>query len=306
MARKERGKGKIVGDIFIPANLKIRACFKAEVLQTRTEKITITRWLIGQVTNHQNCKCGNAELSRKHAIQCTASHIVLNTLDPDIAIDRNAEMNIIDQVFEQVYQRRDRSIYQTLTQIISNIYRDCLGFTRKENGYWENAEPTTQHLQNNRRRHANSHYQTNRNKKPRITKYFSKPAVAPDFSTHVHPVQPSNPEDTQLNNSQSLPSQLEQRSLTTGSFQAHFEDRPLTSNVLSNSSLAFLEQRRSRVREHQISRRSRRQNLIIHEVTTRTTHFQFNESTWNGYFWTHESRNDMLWTDYSFYQFEPP
>jgi hypothetical protein len=57
--------------ITFDTNLKLRACFQADVLTNRNSRILINRLLCGNVANHQTCKKCQGTASSIHVIQCT-------------------------------------------------------------------------------------------------------------------------------------------------------------------------------------------------------------------------------------------
>ena len=66
---RSRGMTNVGSSVTFDTNLKLRACFEADVLANQNSGILIKRWLCGNVANQQTCKNCQGTASRNHVIQ---------------------------------------------------------------------------------------------------------------------------------------------------------------------------------------------------------------------------------------------
>jgi Reverse transcriptase (RNA-dependent DNA polymerase) len=125
----------------VESNDPIRHCLLPNAFQDKKTRVTILRWIIGGVANHQVCKkCQREELSRNHAVECSGALEYLKMFYPD-HYEENNSINFIS-VLLNIYRNgpADVSFYERIATAVSMIYKDCLGYQQKETGFWKSIE----------------------------------------------------------------------------------------------------------------------------------------------------------------------
>jgi len=111
--------------IIVPMVLKHSAILKWTNVEDAKMKKNIIRWRLGRIAFHQACtNCnGSAELSRKHALECTR----MNELITEVYTDVNMEEGFlsIDNVLNSHYKNVSITTLSMLDTIISNISSMC-------------------------------------------------------------------------------------------------------------------------------------------------------------------------------------
>ena len=131
----------VAGVIQVEPTDSFRHAMLPNAFPSREERITITRWLIGNIVRHQSClKCDNdTQLSRLHAVACSGAQAYLAALyhehfDPAL----NAQVTCIDQLLNKFRNAPPhQDFYKHVHHAIKLIYVHCLGFRQKPNGFWE-------------------------------------------------------------------------------------------------------------------------------------------------------------------------
>ena len=96
---RSRGMNNVGASISFDTNLKIRACFQADVITNRNSRILINRWLCVNVANHQTCKKCQGTASRIHVIQWTGIETSIMNVDPEFKLCHSSCYNSMDQAF---------------------------------------------------------------------------------------------------------------------------------------------------------------------------------------------------------------
>ena len=111
--------------IIVPKDLKHSAILKWINVEDAKMKKNIIRWRLGRIAFHQACtNCiESAELSRKHALECTR----MNELITEVYTDVNMEEGFlsIDNVLNFHYKNVSITTLSMLDTIISNISSMC-------------------------------------------------------------------------------------------------------------------------------------------------------------------------------------
>ena len=98
--------------------------------------LTISRWLMGAVAMHQNCRnCnGNNDLSREHAVICSgADEYLTDQFGPKDALSNRT---YLDQLLNSNRNNTIEPFYDKIAQAISMIYEKCMHFCQSDNGFW--------------------------------------------------------------------------------------------------------------------------------------------------------------------------
>ena len=116
---RSRGMTNVGSSVTFDTNLKLRACFQADVLTNRNSRILINRWLCGNVANHQTCKKCQGTASRIHVIQCTGIETSIMNIDPEFKLCHSWCYNALDQAFQflsiQIVQVMMRTVLKRYT-----------------------------------------------------------------------------------------------------------------------------------------------------------------------------------------------
>jgi hypothetical protein len=131
----QKVKSGVAGSIQYEQFDKIRDIF--QVKNPLAIRITISRWLLGLVAQHQICKlCNVEELSRSHAISCSGVADQLQAWYPEV-IGRPRNVNHIDFLLN-LYRNapRDEEFYGRMSEMIGIILIACRGLVQSENGFW--------------------------------------------------------------------------------------------------------------------------------------------------------------------------
>jgi hypothetical protein len=104
-------------------------------------RITISRWLLGLVAQHQQClNCGNGELSRVHAIMCSNVDTFLLQYYNEF-YDPFMSLTVIDQLLNRFARGPpDDLFYSRIAEAIGIIYILCRGMEQIDNGFWKVPE----------------------------------------------------------------------------------------------------------------------------------------------------------------------
>lgn len=107
-------------------------------------RVPILRWLVGNVAAHRPCQTENcnAEISRRHAVECSGAEEGLMELYPWLvpAFVPEVDGTFIDYLlnrFAHAYKEQDRpqELLLNISSAISAIYFRCLGYQQRENGF---------------------------------------------------------------------------------------------------------------------------------------------------------------------------
>ena len=172
----------IGSSITFDTNLKLRACFQADVLTNRNSRILINRWLCGNIANHQTCKKCQSTASRRHVIQCSGIETSIMSIDPVFKLCHSSFYNAMDQAFQFLYHNSNSASYDVMANCIKKIYMECLGYQQADNGYWSPEPLTETHAPNNRRTTVRAPNESSARPKRalRISDNYSVASRAPD------------------------------------------------------------------------------------------------------------------------------
>ena len=136
---KSLSKG-VAKEIVIHQEFKLYDIF-TPTATTQKNRITITRWLLGLVAQHQRCLfCVNGDLSRQHAIDCTNVDQPL-LINYPLEYDEHSNSNIIDRLLSRYRSGPpDDMFYERIASAIEMIFILCRGMEQKENGFWVDKE----------------------------------------------------------------------------------------------------------------------------------------------------------------------
>lgn len=112
---------------------------------SQQQRVTVSRWILGLVCQHQVCRNCNGDLSRRHGVLCSGAHTYLHQVY-DRYLNIESEENVIDQLLNRFRARApDTLFYGHITHAIGLIYVFCRGFEMCENGFWKKCEDTAVH-----------------------------------------------------------------------------------------------------------------------------------------------------------------
>jgi hypothetical protein len=136
----ERNTATVAGTLQVETNDEHRHALKAGTFFMKAHRIAIQRWLTGSIAWHQDCRnCDGGKLSRQHAVTCSGAE---DYLRGKYGNDINNELNqtALDQLLNKYRNEPpNRIFYGHIFQAISKIYKKCMGFTLRRNGYWAQA-----------------------------------------------------------------------------------------------------------------------------------------------------------------------
>jgi hypothetical protein len=137
ITRLDREGTNISGTIQLESGDRIRHVLTSDFPLQQQIRVPIVRWLLGGVLRHDTCvNCGQIA-TREHAVQCSGAFQLLEPLWEHRLPLTRPELTILD-----IIMNRDRNIvptehwYITLAQAVGLIYRNCLGITQADTGYW--------------------------------------------------------------------------------------------------------------------------------------------------------------------------
>ena len=129
----------------IAASVKVREDGKPHHLLTveskvsRPDRVSITRWQLGMVAAHQECrKCG-AEISRVHAVQCAGVMADGEFANMVAAVPQGEQVGRteIDMVINHASEEMSPQVAAVLVRVIDGIEQVCRGRERTEMGFWQ-------------------------------------------------------------------------------------------------------------------------------------------------------------------------
>ncbi len=115
--------GYLGSSITFDTNLKIRACFQADVLTNRN-----SRMLCGNVANHQACKKCQSTASRIHVIQCTGIETSIMDIDPEFKLLHSPCYNALDHAFQFLYHNSNIVSYDVCSKVYSCVFTNGTDF----------------------------------------------------------------------------------------------------------------------------------------------------------------------------------
>jgi hypothetical protein len=116
---------------------------------TRAQRVSITRWQLGMVASHQDCrKCateglGAIPLSRLHAFDCTGLGTnwriaeALSTIPPATRFG----LTPLDAIINNAWEKMEPALADMLVEAIDTMEVLCRGRERTEQGFWIAAAP---------------------------------------------------------------------------------------------------------------------------------------------------------------------
>lgn len=155
----EPSRNNVAGNILVGNDLILNLFLKPTCMHTvgkeyRKERVAIQKWLVVGVANHQRClnrpplpgsEClvqPWIELSRKNAIECSGVLPLLNMHFQNLLVlqdaDSRSQMEPLTYFlhYNTVLARSNEAVRQ-LYACIALIYKKCLGFNIRPNGYWD-------------------------------------------------------------------------------------------------------------------------------------------------------------------------
>ena len=106
---------------------------------TLHERVTIIRWNLGLVCQHQVCHNCGLTLSRTHGEQCSGARAMLEaTVDPDLLTDRVPDnKSIINHLLNQARSNNPPpGLHKQLAKAIGRIFKFCRNMKQAPNGFW--------------------------------------------------------------------------------------------------------------------------------------------------------------------------
>lgn len=125
---KVRQDGKL--HEFLTANTKV----------SRPDRVSITRWQLGMVARHHQCRaCNQNELSREHALVCSGMDAdgELGALEAAVPPAERLGKTAIDVVINHASGRMSPECAAVLVRVINTIEVKCRGRERTEQGFWK-------------------------------------------------------------------------------------------------------------------------------------------------------------------------
>jgi hypothetical protein len=142
ITRIDREGTYISGTIQLVAGDRIRHVLTSDNPLQQQTRVPIVRWLLDGVLRYDTCvNCGQ-KTTREHAVQCSGAFQLLEPLWEHWLLLTRPELTILDNILN-----RDRNIvptehwYRTRAQAVGLIFRNCLGFTQADTGYWHPSDP---------------------------------------------------------------------------------------------------------------------------------------------------------------------
>lgn len=128
----------------LPNKQHFRHALRAGAFTDRKQRVSVLRWLTGGVANHTIClNCpGEHELSRQHAVTCSAAAAMLQERYPG-HLQNYSSQNSIDRLlncFRAATPAPD--FYAHIHEAIALIYTRCLGYQQAKNGFWKEPDPS--------------------------------------------------------------------------------------------------------------------------------------------------------------------
>jgi hypothetical protein len=120
------GATGISNGIMVKKNLKLSTILIWKNAEDANIKRNIIRWRLGRIAYHQICKnCESAELSRKHALECSRTNQLIKDVFREI--NQEEESLPLDNVLNHYISNTSESIFRSLDMIINNITSLCHG-----------------------------------------------------------------------------------------------------------------------------------------------------------------------------------
>jgi len=143
MVSLEAHKGSIA-DVIPTDLLKKRQIMKSRNKISRRDRVTITRWRIGNFCKHQTCcSCEAAELSRKHGCECSGAKTYIIRTYP--ALQQTIELgtiSAIDALLNHVDQSANRADHQRAAHAIGLVATKCRHLEQTRNHFWRPRDGT--------------------------------------------------------------------------------------------------------------------------------------------------------------------
>jgi hypothetical protein len=141
-----RGEQNVASSCHFEKNEPVRHICQPRNGVAKLQKINIIKWIVGNVCNHQSCKICGQEVSRAHGLECSGAESFLSQRLGHLMTEetRNGHGTLLDKLLNQYRSEPPQGVplfYDFLSTAVDMVYRNCLGFRRKENGFWE-AIPT--------------------------------------------------------------------------------------------------------------------------------------------------------------------
>jgi hypothetical protein len=130
----ESASGAVAQSFLYEQGDPIRALLKPGV--KRKQRITLIRWMLGLVCQHQICVACGEELSRAHGTECCRTLDFLAEKYPDILEGSNEHANIIDAILNKHRKTRNPRALEAMEASIAEILQRCRGLVQEDNYYW--------------------------------------------------------------------------------------------------------------------------------------------------------------------------
>jgi hypothetical protein len=134
-----RNNNNVPGSIQVEETDGHRHITTANAVTMKAHRIAIQNWTLGTIAWHQPCRqCQDGtELSREHAVICSGASFYLMTRYA-VHVDPESAATTIDQLLNKFRSKPPSAIfYAHIFKAISMIYKKCMGYRLKPNGYWE-------------------------------------------------------------------------------------------------------------------------------------------------------------------------
>jgi hypothetical protein len=133
-----RGKGGVAESVYVREDGTVHEYLTARTKVTREQRVSISRWQLGMVAGHQDCRrCGGEKaLSREHAVDCAEAEELLEDVIPGPDDWGADDKTMIDAVINGAARGMDSETAEALTAAITRIEERCRGRERTEMGFY--------------------------------------------------------------------------------------------------------------------------------------------------------------------------
>jgi hypothetical protein len=122
---EELGLTGISNSIQVDPSMKLPSILSWDGEEDSKIKLEIIQWRLGRVAYHQHClNCHRAQLSRRHALEC--SGVDENLFNEFQNINLTQSSNILDSILNHFKFERDTKILEKISVAIQTIKRVCL------------------------------------------------------------------------------------------------------------------------------------------------------------------------------------
>jgi hypothetical protein len=144
IAQLDHGNTNVAGTIRVNPSKNHRHVLRPFAFKSPMVRVPILRWLVGNVAVHRPCDHCDAEISRKHAVECSGADQALIDAYPYLLPQFDAEVDgtFLDFLLNKfAYPRKPafdlpEELYENISAAIGVIYHHCLGYRQQDNGFY--------------------------------------------------------------------------------------------------------------------------------------------------------------------------